>query len=297
MKLVENLVDRRKGLVGSWDLFECSNCGVLMILPTPSTAQLSEYYAAYSKDTHVNFSLGYGSNYPSIRKIFHWLNGDVDPRDFVLVPAGSRVLDYGCGQAGYLIDFDSRGIKISGAEIAGHVVDACRKYGLDVRKVEDLNRIPFDDEMFDVVYLTQVFEHLRNPHGFMNELARVLKPNGTLYLAVPNSRSLWRRVFGQNWVSGWFAPFHLFHYDRRSLSVLANQHGFDTMASWSRTPEPWFRLNLKAWMHPHENQLDWFHSFADSRFSRYVLILVLRFLEIFISERDCLVIKLVKRSA
>jgi SAM-dependent methyltransferase len=290
-----SLNDRRKGLTGNWQLIECDHCEVIFMMPMPTDEQLAQYYAAYSKDDKVDLSLKAGSKYPKIRKLFHALSGDVDPRDFIKVPNSARILDYGCGHAGYLSDFHNRGINISGAEIADYVVKACQKRSFDVHKVDDFSHIPFADEEFDVVYLMQVFEHLREPHGFMKELFRVMKKGGTLYLALPNSASIWLKVFGENWVSGWFAPFHLFHYNCKSLSALANQHGFDVMKSWSRTPESWFRLNLKAWLHPEEKQLDSYRSRLDDRWIRYLLMLMLRIVELPFRERDCLVIELIKR--
>lgn len=291
----QSLKDRRKGLQGAWQLVECGSCGVIYMMPMPSEEQLATYYAAYSQDENVDLSLRSGSHYPNLRKLFHRLSGDVDPRDFVHVPAGAHVLDYGCGHAGYLSDFHDRGVAISGAEIAGYVVEACRSRGLDVHKVDDFSHIPFADAEFDIIYLMQVFEHLRDPHEFMNELARILKRGGMLYLAVPNAASIWRKIFGDNWVSGWFAPFHLFHYSRDTLSKLAAQHGFDVAESWSRTPESWFRLNLKACLYPGENRLDVRKSGLDFRLMSYLLMVVLRIIELPFAERDCLVIKLVKR--
>lgn len=289
------LGDRRKGLPGSWSLVECNHCSVISMMPMPTDEQLAAYYAAYSKDDKVDLTRRMGAYYPKLRRLFHWLSGDVDPRDFVYVPAGARVLDYGCGHASYMCDFHDRGVAISGAEITGHLVDACQNNGLDVHKVEDFSHIPFDDGEFDIVYLMQVFEHLREPHRLLNELARILKNGGMLYLAVPNAASIWRKVFGNNWVSGWFAPFHLFHYNRGTLARLAGQHGFDVIRSWSSTPESWFRLNLKAFLYPKENQLDWRKSWLDSKPIRYLLMLVLRIVELPIRERDCLVMKFKKR--
>lgn len=290
-----NLNDRRKGLPGKWQLAECKNCSVISMLPMPTDEQLAAYYSVYSPDEKIDLLPKCGSHYPLLRKLYHHFSGDVDPRDFVQVPQGARVLDYGCGLAGYLGDFHQRGIAISGAEIAGFVVDACRRNGFDVHKVDDFSHIPFADEEFDVVYLMQVFEHLRDPHAFMQELARILKSGGTLYLAVPNAASAWRKIFGDNWVSGWFAPFHLFHYNNKPLSDLAAQHGFDTLDSWSRTPESWFRLNIKAWLYSDENRLDERYGIIDSIWARIPLMVILRVMELFIPQRDCLVIKLVKR--
>jgi len=263
--------------------------------PLPTDGQLASYYSVYSRDYNVDLSEKAGSRYPSLRKLFHWLSGDVDPRDFVQVPTGARVLDYGCGHAGYLSDFHHRGVAISGAEIARYAVDACRKLGYDVHQVEKFSQIPFSAGEFDIVYLMQVFEHLRNPHEFFRELARVLKAGGVLYLAVPNAASVWRNVFGQNWVSGWFAPFHLFHYTRGVLERLAGQHGFDLVNTWSRTPESWFRLNLKAVLYPKEHQLDWYRNWLDATPIRYLLMCMLRVIEIFCREKDCLVVQLRKR--
>jgi SAM-dependent methyltransferase len=265
------------------------------MLPLPTDEQLVSYYGAYSQDDKVDLSQGVGSRHPKLRKLFHWLSGDVDPRDFVNVPAGARVLDYGCGHAGYLSDFHHRGVAISGAEIAEYAVEACRNHGYDVHKVDDFSHIPFDTCEFDIVYLMQVFEHLRDPHEFLQELARILKSGGMLYLAVPNAASIWRKVFSHNWVSGWFAPFHLFHYTCGTLEKLAGQHGFDLIDTWSRTPESWFRLNLKAILYPRENRLDWHRNWLDSRPVRYLLMLLLRTIELPFHEKDCLVIQLRKR--
>ena len=219
----------------------------------------------------------------------------MDPRDFVQVPSGARVLDYGCGHAGYLRDFHQHGVAISGAEIADYVVNTCREHGYDVRHVDDFAHIPFPSQEFNIVYLMQVFEHLREPHGFFRELARVLKPGGMLYLAVPNAASVWRNVFGRNWVSGWFAPFHLFHYTSNALAKMAGPYGFDLVNTWSRTPESWFRLNLKAALYPKEQQLDWCRTWLDATPIRYLLMCALRVVEILWKEKDCLVVQFRKR--
>lgn len=289
------LNDRRKGLQGSWLLIECGTCGLISMDPRPTDKQLDSYYAAYSKDEVVDLAPHAGERYPMLRKIFHKLSGDVDPRDFVHVYEGARVLDYGCGHAGYLRDFHERGISIIGADIADYVVKACLNSGFDVRKVDNFSKIPFSDAEFDIIYLMQVFEHLRDPHRFLSELSRVLKKSGDLYIAVPNSASIWRKLFRKNWVSGWFAPFHLFHYNRNTLEKLAERHGFYVEKWWSNTPVMWFKLNLKAWLYSKNNQLDWTKSCLDSPILNSLLMLVLRIIELPFRDRDCLVIKFKKK--
>jgi SAM-dependent methyltransferase len=58
-----------------------------------------------------------------LRRFYHRLSGNVDPRDFIDASKGARILDYGCGNAGYLADFHARGFDISGAELSSRVVE------------------------------------------------------------------------------------------------------------------------------------------------------------------------------
>jgi len=259
--------------------------------PAPTDAELAHYYAGYTPDSCLEGSNGLGSRYPTLRKMFHYLSGDVDPRDFVAIPHGGRVLDYGSGEGTYLRYFHDRGVEIHGAEITDALVAASRKRGLNVKKVDSFDAIPFSDAEFEVVYLMQVFEHLRDPLRFMKELSRILKKGGSLYLAVPNAASAWRRAFGFNWVSGYFAPFHLAHYTKAALARLGSENGFKPVESWSRTPDSWFRLNLKAAMYPKDNRLDSKVTWLDRAPIRHAVMAVLRLCELVLRERDCLVIK------
>jgi SAM-dependent methyltransferase len=55
----------------------------------------------------------------------------------------------------------------------------------------EIERLPFDDNTFDEVLLNEVFEHLRiDPIHTLQEVRRVLRPNGRLWLSTPNLRSL-----------------------------------------------------------------------------------------------------------
>jgi hypothetical protein len=72
-------------------------------------------------------------------------------------------------------------------------------------------------------------------------------------------------------------------------------HGFTIVESWSNTPESWFRLNFEACLFPSDNMLDRRSSRLAATPIRIVLMCVLRFAELFIRNRDCLVIKLQKQ--
>ncbi len=60
--------------------------------------------------------------------------------------------------------------------------------------VADISRLPFRDDSFDVVSCFEVLEHLDDPAGALGEMARVLRPGGSLLLSVPNDAGIKHRL-------------------------------------------------------------------------------------------------------
>ena len=92
-----------------------------------------------------------------------------------MVPAGSRVLDLGCGD-GALLELlkRERGCTGYGVEIADANVLACVKRGVDVIQLNlDEGLAMFDDNSFDVVLQIDTLQHLRNTETMLVETARV----------------------------------------------------------------------------------------------------------------------------
>ncbi len=80
-----------------------------------------------------------------------------------------RVLDVGCGAKPFFPLVAPWAVSYRGLDpTAGPMVD-------DVGTAE---RMPYDDEQFDLLLCTQVLEHVRNPDAAVAELARVVKPGG-----------------------------------------------------------------------------------------------------------------------
>ena len=58
----------------------------------------------------------------------------------------------------------------------------------------------FPDSFFDVVRLSTVLEHLPNPRTTFDEIYRILRPDGLVYVKVPNTQNLVFRLFGEKLV-------------------------------------------------------------------------------------------------
>lgn len=92
---------------------------------------------------------------------------------------GKRALDMGCGDG-----FWSRRLAEAGYTVTS--IDLAKNYpAATVVNLE--NALPFPDTSFDLVWSTDVLEHLHTPERAVEEIKRVLKPGGLLTLTTPNS--------------------------------------------------------------------------------------------------------------
>ncbi|MDE2369778.1 MAG: methionine biosynthesis protein MetW [Burkholderiales bacterium] len=92
-----------------------------------------------------------------------------------LVPAGSRVLDLGCGSGELLAHLrDRKGCSGYGIELADAGVLASAQRGIDVIQLNlEEGLALFDDHSFDVVLQLDTLQHLRNTEKMLRETARV----------------------------------------------------------------------------------------------------------------------------
>jgi 2-polyprenyl-3-methyl-5-hydroxy-6-metoxy-1,4-benzoquinol methylase len=120
------------------------------------------------------------------------------------VDDGSTVVDIGCGGGKMLrtINEHRRGVTLMGcdvktpAETNGDFIFA----PID----PSTGRLPYDDASVDVVLVIDVFEHVERPEVMLSEIARILRPTGTLVAFVPmeGKRISWysafRRILGKD---------------------------------------------------------------------------------------------------
>lgn len=103
---------------------------------------------------------------------------------------GLLVLDVGGGHGLYTQEFRDRGARCVLVDIEPAEFDLDGAAALDTL-VGDAARLPFADDSFDVVFTSNMLEHVADPDLVRGELARVLKPGGILVLSYTNWLSPW----------------------------------------------------------------------------------------------------------
>jgi len=117
----------------------------------------------------------------------HYLAKVVDFKGY----AGKKVLEVGCGVGIDLIRFAKGGAQVTGVDLAKTSIDLANKYfahhnvqgNLQIGNGEDLE---FEDDTFDMVYAHGVIQYTANAEKMVDELLRVVKPNGQAIMMVYN---------------------------------------------------------------------------------------------------------------
>ena len=123
------------------------------------------------------------------------------------LPAGTRVLDVGCGIGGSSRRLASRfGFDVLGVSISPGQVDRARQLTPDGMSCQfqtmDALQLDLPDSCMDVVWTVECAPHIADKQRFANELLRVLKPGGQLVAADWNQRDDRNRPFNgiERWV-------------------------------------------------------------------------------------------------
>src|SRR4029077_6325713 len=96
-----------------------------------------------------------------------------------------RLLEIGCGGAGVAAPFTDLGVDYHGIDIDSRPVDRARARGIANLVVGDFMDHPLDGR-YDVIFLTQVLEHITDPTAFVDRVSTALTIGGVLHLDVPN---------------------------------------------------------------------------------------------------------------
>jgi SAM-dependent methyltransferase len=127
------------------------------------------------------------------------------------------VLDIGCGSGGNLRYIERFGCPIGIDADMEEVVKAKEEEGARVA-VADAEKIPFKRDVFSIVSLQDVLEHLYNPEECLNEVRRVCRPGGLIVITVPAYQFLFNPVADED---------HRKRYIAREVADMVHAAGFE----------------------------------------------------------------------
>lgn len=206
----------------SFDIVSCKECGFRFTQDFPDESEIGRYYETSDYVSHSDTREGL------MNKAYHLVRSHMLNKKRKMTEEASRLrkgslLDIGCGTGYYLNTMKQAGWDTLGVEKSALASESARThFGLDV--LNDLNEADGENR-FDVITLWHVMEHLQDLRGVFEKLRRLLRKEGTLIVALPNSDSYDAALYKTYW-GAWDVPRHLWHFTPDTFAHLANREGF-----------------------------------------------------------------------
>ena len=213
-----------------YDYYFCRLCDLTFINPLPNLVEIKNFYP----DSYMVFEPARLKKINIIEKVrlqakhgyINLINKDnylfnllgfclLKSREHIDYVESGKFLDIGCGNGSRLLKMRNLGWQVTGVELNKKAFNECVNHNLNVFN-STLENTKFEDNSFDVVYMSHLVEHLANPCEIFEIVNKILKPNGLLYIKTPNRNSLGRKIFGKYWYAN-DIPRHLFLFSKTSL--------------------------------------------------------------------------------
>lgn len=261
-----NEIYKERGVLG---IVQCKDCNLIYVNPRLKNPE--EVYWGDANKYYNEAKLIFESLALHHRDI----NYLEDLRLIYKYKATGNLLDVGTNMGFFLRKAKGWGWNLYGVEPSPALSELARKYfGLNI-KTSFLEDAGFEREFFDIVTMTDVFEHIANPGRILDAIRRILKPDGVLFIKVPNGlfnifKLRMAMLTGRLNNYDIFDSYeHVVHYSGDTLKKLLETNGFRVTRIKIGSP-----IQIPTW-HNHVGQyyqyrtpwcLDWKRQTARSLF-------------------------------
>lgn len=195
-------------------MVRCNTCALIRSDPVADAQFLAQLYAQSSFD--------YDSEVSNLKRTYGRYLAKVTPH---LPSARRSLLEIGCGNGFFLEEALSHGYKdVWGVEPSTAAVRLASPAVRDRIVCDVMHPGLFEPELFDVICLFQVFDHISEPTALLDICRGLLKPNGLMLFLNHNVDSLSFRLLGNR------SPIvdieHTYLYSPRTMTTLLGRHGF-----------------------------------------------------------------------
>ena len=186
---------------------------LLITHPQPKIESLSKYYESEEYISHTDNNKGI------VSFLYQFVKTNALQKKTKLIKTLNNgeggLLDIGAGTGDFLKHAKKTGWVINGVEPNKGARELASKKGIELESnIDDIK-----GKTFDVITLWHVLEHLPNLEETIDKIENLLKPGGTLIIAVPNFKSYDAKYYKTFWAA-FDVPRHLWHFSKKSMERL-----------------------------------------------------------------------------
>ena len=191
---------------------------MLITHPQPGLDTLGKYYESEDYISHTD------NKRSLFEKAYHFVKQIALKNKLALInslqPNKGRILDIGAGTGDFLLTAQENGWQTIGLEPSPRAKGIAIKKGISF--VGDTKEL--ESHSFDTITMWHVLEHVPDLDAQIKELKRLLKPEGTLIIAVPNYKSFDAKHYGAFWAA-YDVPIHFWHFSKKAIQLLFAKEG------------------------------------------------------------------------
>lgn len=204
-----------------FEIWHCEACSFRFTQNIPAPAEIGAYYRSENYISHSNTQIGLVNRLYHFARKFTLYQKKQLLQNAVHLQSG-KLLDIGAGTGAFCNYMKQAGWNVTGLEpdtVARRVAKEIHQVNL--LEIEALFELPAAS--FDAITLWHVLEHVHELDAYMQQIRKILKPNGRIFIAVPNYTSLDALQYQENWAA-YDVPRHLYHFSPHSMQVLLEKH-------------------------------------------------------------------------
>lgn len=149
----------------------------------------------------------------------------------------ASILDLGCGSGKFLKLCRERGLDVHGLDPSSERIERLKDEGYQVVQGY-AEALPYGDDTFGFVNMSEVTEHVRDPYKSLEELYRVLKPGSTAYVSIHNRFGIYDHHYHMwflNWMPRKWADHTISLLGKRKMNATDMQMPSEMHYFWPST--------------------------------------------------------------
>jgi len=205
-----------------FQIVKCQKCGLVFQNPRIKESDIKKIY-----DKNYFNAKGFDRDYCIEAKRFDKFEIAKDIKRINVIEKfckKGKMLEIGCAYGKFLYEAKKLGWKVYGLDISPYPLRFARKHYKLYVKVGTLDTVKYPSNFFDCVVMIEVIEHLSNPKKTLEEVNRILKPNGLIVIQTSNIDCLMSKLKGSAW--GYYNFGHLYLFSRKTLKMYLNDTRF-----------------------------------------------------------------------
>ena len=235
-----------------YKVFKCKDCKHIQLIPKPSKEDDREFYDKNLQDKRRQKEIEFEK-----LKINNQFDTERHVRLIISLckDKNCKILDIGSGYGFFVNGLHERQFtNVTGIEISKERREISQANG-PVKILDcDINDPDSDIGMFDIITLFHVLEHVADPIGFLKNISKIMKRNGTLICEVPNVREM-LLDHSEEYNDFYWIRAHLNYFSDVSLSLCFEKAGFNKGTKIS-FEQRYGLINLCNWLATGKPQLE-----------------------------------------